>query len=224
MCPPGAARFVARQLEAAEVTGRRVLEVGSHDPARVVRGIVEPMAPREHIGVDIVDGPGVDEVCPAERILARFGPGSFDIVVCTEVLERVRDWRLVVHNLKGVLARDGVLIATTRSPGFEFHGFPLDLWRYRPEDVSTIFGEMRIEALEQYPTDPPGVFFRARAVPYSVSPDLSSYRLYSVDQEAPGTYGHRARCRRRLRACRGQHPHVARSSASYAGPDPSRHQ
>jgi SAM-dependent methyltransferase len=180
MCPPGAADFVARHLEYREVVGRRVLEVGSHDPDGVVRSIVGPLRPAQYIGADVVVGPGVDIVCPAEQVLEHFGPGSFDIVVTTEVLEHVRDWRLVVHNLKGVLRDGGMLLVTTRSVGFEFHGYPLDFWRYQPADISNIFGELIIDAIECDLVDPPGVFFRVRCVRPFAERDLTSYRLYSV--------------------------------------------
>jgi SAM-dependent methyltransferase len=180
MCPPGAARFVARQVELHDVRGRRVLEVGSHDPNAVVRSIVEPLQPGEYIGVDVAAGDGVDMVCPAERLLDQFGAASFDLVVCTEVLEHVRDWRLVVRNVKGVLRDGGLLVATTRSRGFEFHGYPLDFWRYQREDIQAIFGDLDIEALEEDPEDPPGVFFRARRVVPFEERDLTAYLLYSV--------------------------------------------
>jgi SAM-dependent methyltransferase len=117
MCPRRAARFVACHLAPSDVTDRRILEIGSHDPKGVVRSIVEPLRPREYIGVDLVMGSGVDIVCSAERVLDRFGFGSFDVVVCAEVLEHVRDWRLVAHNLKGVLRGEGVLVATTARAG-----------------------------------------------------------------------------------------------------------
>jgi 2-polyprenyl-3-methyl-5-hydroxy-6-metoxy-1,4-benzoquinol methylase len=42
-------------------------------------------------------------VLSAERLLEYFGPESFDVVIATELLERVLDWRLVVNNLKGVV-------------------------------------------------------------------------------------------------------------------------
>lgn len=180
MWPPGAARFVQRQVKLHDVSGRRVLEVGSNDPNAVVRSIVEPLQPADYIGVDVAAGAGVDMVCPAERLLDQFGPGSFDLVVSTEVLEHVRDWRLVVHNLKGVLCDGGLLVATTRSRGFEFHGYPLDFWRYQPEDIQAIFGDLDIEALEEDREDPPGVFFRARRVAPFEEQDLTAYRLYSV--------------------------------------------
>jgi SAM-dependent methyltransferase len=180
MCPPAAQRFVQCQLRPEDVCGRSVLEVGSCDPDAVVRSIVMPLRPAQYTGVDLFPGPGVDVVCPAERLLGRFAPESFDLVISTEVLEHVRDWRRVVHNLKKVLREDAILIATTRSPGFEFHGYPLDFWRFEPEDVSEIFGDLKIETIERDPDDPPGVFFRAQRPQGLTERDLDDYPLYSV--------------------------------------------
>jgi SAM-dependent methyltransferase len=171
---------VERQLKAEDVRGRSVLEVGSRDPGADARSIVMPLRPAQYTGVDLVPGPGVDVVCPAERLLERFAPESFDVVISTEVLEHVRDWHRVVHNLKAVLREYSILIATTRSPGFEFHGFPLDFWRFAPEDVSEIFGDLEIEAIERDTDDPPGVFFRARRPRSFTERDLAAYPLYSV--------------------------------------------
>ena len=180
MCPPGAKRFVERQLKGEDVRGRKVLEVGSGDPECWLRNIVMPLQPAQYIGVDLLPGPGVDVVCPAERLLDRFAPESFDMVISTEVLEHVRDWRAVVHNLKTVLREDAVLILTTRSPGFEFHGYPLDFWRFTPEDVSEIFGDLEIEVTERDTDNPPGVFFKARRTGSFTERNLDGYPLYSV--------------------------------------------
>ena len=45
---------------------------------------------------------------PAERLVDYFGPESFDVVVSTEVVEHVLDWRLVINNMKVVLKRGGL--------------------------------------------------------------------------------------------------------------------
>jgi hypothetical protein len=150
--------------------------VGSHDTASVVRNILTRHDPVDYVGVDLAPGPGVDVVCPAEGLLAEFGPESFDVLVTTELLEHVRDWRAVVHNLKCVLRDGGVLVGTTRSPGFEFHGYTLDFWRYDIDDIRTIFGDFDIETLEEDPDDP-GVFFRARRPALFHERDLTDRRL-----------------------------------------------
>lgn len=180
MCPPGAKRFVERELRTCDVSGRRVLEVGSGDPECWVRKIVMSLQPAQYIGVDLVPGPGVDVACCAEQLLDHFAPGSFDIVISTEVLEHVQDWRAVVHNLKILLRENGILIITTRSPGFEFHGFPLDFWRFTPEDISEIFGDLNVSELEPDIEDPPGVFLRACRPRDFTERNLDACRLYSV--------------------------------------------
>jgi SAM-dependent methyltransferase len=180
MCPPGARRFVERQITAEDVCGRTVLEVGSRDAGAATRSIVMPLHPAQYTGVDLVPGPGVDIVCPAERLLDRFAPESFDVVISTEMLEHVRDWHRVVHNLKAVLRETSILIVTTRSPGFEFHGAPLDFWRFEPADVCEIFGDLEIEVIERDTHDPPGVFVRARRPASFAERNLDAYPLYSV--------------------------------------------
>ena len=109
MCNAQCIDFVASVLTAGDVAGRDVLEVGALDVNGTVRPVVEALGPASYIGVDLEHGPGVDEVLPAEDLLDRFGPGAFDVVISTELLEHVRDWRLVVRNLK--------LGAPPRGPG-----------------------------------------------------------------------------------------------------------
>lgn len=154
--------------------------MGSRDSGAWVRNIVMPLGPARYVGTDLIPGPGVDVVSPAERLLDHFAPQSFDIVISTEVIEHVRDWRAVAHNLKAVLRERAILIVTTRSPGFEFHGYPLDFWRFTPEDISEIFGDLEIEAIEKDTQDPPGVFFRARRPPGFTEGDVNDHSLYSV--------------------------------------------
>jgi SAM-dependent methyltransferase len=180
MVPPCAKRFVQDQLKPEDVAARSVLEVGSRDPMAEVRNIILPLGPAQYTGMDMFPGPGVDVVCSAERLLDHFAPKSFDVVVSTEVLEHVRDWRRVTHNLKHLLRDDGILISTTRSRGYEFHGYPLDFWRFEPEDISEIFGDLEIETIERDSDDPPGVFFRARRTASFTEKDLGTYALYSV--------------------------------------------
>ncbi|MGC9069640.1 MAG: class I SAM-dependent methyltransferase, partial [Thermoprotei archaeon] len=66
-------------------------------------------SPKEYIGVDIEPGKFVDVVLPAERLVEHFGPESFDVVISTETLEHVQDWRLVINNMKKVLKRGGYI-------------------------------------------------------------------------------------------------------------------
>jgi SAM-dependent methyltransferase len=162
LCNQACLDFAADAVTAEIVAGARVLEVGSADLNGSVRSLVVGLGPASYLGVDLVAGPGVDEICDAGELAVRFGRGSFDLVVSTEMLEHVRDWRAAVTNLKLMLCVGGWLLVTTRSLGFPFHGYPEDHWRYEVDDMRTIFADFDITLL--VPDTPPsyGVFMLAR--------------------------------------------------------------
>src|SRR5262245_791858 len=129
MCNQACIAFGTQQLGAGDIAGKRVLEVGSRivqSPDLTLRPHLVSLRPSLLLGVDAEPGQGVDRVVDAGALVDTFGPGAFDTVVCTEVVEHVRDWRSVFTNLKGVLRPGGVLLLTTRSPGFPYHGWPHD--------------------------------------------------------------------------------------------------
>jgi len=109
----------------------------------------------------------------------RFGESAFDVLISTELLEHVRDWRAVVSNFKRVVKPHGLLLATTRSFGVDFHRHPFDYWRYDRSDFEVIFADCSIESLVLDPTDP-GLFVKARKPDRFVERDLSGHRLYSI--------------------------------------------
>lgn len=180
MCTNGCLDFTRSHLSTEDVRGREVLEVGSRDYNGTVRGVVEPLGPARYVGVDMLAGPGVDVVSRAEALVGRFGADSFDLVVSTELLEHAQDWREVVSNLKRVTRAGGLLLLTTRSKGFPFHGCPLDFWRFEEDDFRTIFSDFTIETLEQDAPQTPGVFLRARKPMTFVETDLAAHELYSI--------------------------------------------
>ena len=179
MCNVSSLAFGVRSLERSTIAGKRVLEVGSLDVNGGLRSVLEHYAPSEYVGVDLVAGPGVDVVCRGEELVATFGHDSFDVVVATEVLEHVRDWRTLVTNLKRVCRPGGRLVITTRSPGFPFHGYPHDYWRFQPDDFRTIFADCHIEALEDDGAAP-GVFLSAVKPDDFDEVDLSDLAIHSV--------------------------------------------
>jgi SAM-dependent methyltransferase len=171
--------FGAKLLRREDVEGKRVIEVGSYDVNGSLRPLLTSWKPAEYVGSDIVNGPGVDVICEAEKLVDRFGEGRFDLVVCTEVLEHTRYWRSVVHNLKHVTAPGGLLLVTTRGPGFAFHAWPNDFWRYDVEDFGRIFSDFEALALEADP-EAPGVFTYLRRPADLKDADLSGIALNSM--------------------------------------------
>ncbi|HSS34847.1 MAG TPA: class I SAM-dependent methyltransferase, partial [Patescibacteria group bacterium] len=178
MCNLTGIAFGQRVLQPADVAGRGVLEVGSLDVNGSIRPFVESLQPGRYVGVDIAPGPRVDEVVDASKLIERFGAESFDVVITTEMLEHIRPWRIVIHNLKGVLRPGGVLLVTTRSIGFPYHGYPHDFWRYEPEDMRAIFADFEIDTIER-DTDSPGIFVLARK-PTSYAEKRPSLELFSI--------------------------------------------
>ncbi len=162
--------------------GKRVLEVGSYDYNGSTRSDIVRFQPSQYLGVDIQQGPGVDEVADICDLTQRFGAEAFDVVVTTEVLEHVENWRCAFANLKTVLAPGGLLVLTTRSRGFGYHAAPYDFWRYELDDMKIILADLDIETLESDDPSEPGVFVRARK-PLQARPlivPLEAYALFSI--------------------------------------------
>jgi SAM-dependent methyltransferase len=184
MCTIECIYFGARNLSKEEVAGKRVLEIGSYNVNGSLRQIVKSWYPAEYIGVDIEKGPGVDVICKGEDLLRVFGKESFDIILCTEVMEHVVDWKKIISIIKNICRKNGIILLTTVSYGFRYHPYPLDLWRYETEDLEAIFGDCEILRLEGDPVKH-GVYIKVKKPERFAEVDLKDYKLYNmvVDQK-----------------------------------------
>lgn len=175
--------FLRRDVSVLEIAGRDVLEVGSQNVNGSPREVLMPHSPSLYVGVDFAPGRDVDHVLDVQKESFRqfFYPKLWDVVVSTEMLEHVEDWRSAVSNLKRVLVDGGLLILTTRGPGFPYHGYPHDYWRYTVTDFARIFADMEIAILKD-DTDPkaPGVFLKAVKRPVDFEVDLSEIQVRPV--------------------------------------------
>lgn len=174
---PSVIDFLRRRIDAFEISGKSVLEVGSYNVNGSPREVLEPMKPGSYLGVDSQPGPCVDKVVAADDLVREFGEERFDVVVSTEMLEHVRDWRKIVSQLKAVLKLGGLLLVTTRSPGFPYHAYPEDHWRFTLEDFRKIFFDMDILELERDLPNMPGVLLKARKTGLLPPPDLATINL-----------------------------------------------
>jgi SAM-dependent methyltransferase len=179
MCDQMCLDFARSALDAQDIAGKSVLEVGSLDVNGSARSVLQPLNPATYVGVDIASGRGVDVVCASEDLVKQFGRESFDVVVSTEMLEHVLDWRRVVSNLKNVMKPGGSLVITTRRIGFPFHGYPYDFWRYEREDFEVMFSDLEIRRLDCDDASH-GIFLRAVRPDHFVENDLTTHRLFSI--------------------------------------------
>jgi SAM-dependent methyltransferase len=179
MCNAACLQFAENTLSEPDLEGKNVLEVGSLNVNGSVRRLVTSCRPSRYLGVDVVSGPGVDEICDIQELTRRYGRDRYDVVICTEVLEHVKKWRAAISNLKNVLKEGGLVLITTRSQGFPHHGYPDDFWRYDVADLRIIFSDFFIEHLTPDPSSP-GVFLKARKNAPFREGSLDSHKLYSV--------------------------------------------
>jgi SAM-dependent methyltransferase len=114
----------------------KVLEVGSLNINGTVRSVIKN---KNYIGIDAVAGNGVDVVMDLFDIDIKFEVGSFDIVVSCELLEHVEDWFGAIQKMWKMLRPQGQLVLTTRRPGFGYHAYPNDFWRFTTSDLKKAF-------------------------------------------------------------------------------------
>jgi len=179
MCHVSCIVFGVNNFSEAEIENKRIIEIGSYQVNGSIRPIFEKYHPSEYIGVDIESGPGVDIICEAEYLTDKFGTECFNVVICTEMLEHVRDWRTTIKNIKELCKQDGLIFISTRSFGFPYHAYPNDYWRYELNDMKEIFSDCEIIILES-DLQEPGVFLKVRKPANFAENDLSEISLYSI--------------------------------------------
>lgn len=167
----------------------KIIEVGSLVVNGTIRDIVLKHNPESYIGIDFLPGDGVDKVMNAEDLVKEFGENSFDTVISTEMLEHALNWQECVDQMKLICKR--WIVITTRSPGFGYHEYPTDEWRYTIADMTNIFRDFKIHFLGPDP-QVDGVFMIAEKIGNPLA-DLSGIKLIKpVKPEgyvrpAPGT-------------------------------------
>lgn len=182
MCNRNCIGFVERTVLPRDIIYKRVLEVGSLDVNGSVKPFIMQFKPYEYIGVDIQSGPSVDILCKAENLVDIFGPQSFDLVISTEMMEHIFDWKAAIDNMKTVLRPSGYIVITTRSLGFPRHDHPADYWRFDVEDMYRIFADYMIESVASDEQEP-GVFIKAMKITDKNCINLAPYRLYSMVEQ-----------------------------------------
>lgn len=72
-----------------------------------------------------------------------FEDASFEVVVCSEMLEHADNPQKVISEIKRVLKPEGRVVLTTRF-AFPIHDAPNDYWRFTPYGLRKLFSEFEI--------------------------------------------------------------------------------
>lgn len=122
-------RWVEARVRNLGIAEAKVLELGS----LIVNGSARELFSGEYVGLDLIEGEGVDVVADAHRL--PFPVDSFDVVLCTEMVEHDSAFWLTMFEAGRVLCPGGHLLLTTRGNGFRYHGFPFDYWRFTADGM-----------------------------------------------------------------------------------------
>lgn len=119
-------------------TFQKVLEIGSRDINGSVKGLLNWT---EYIGLDIIDDKSVDVVDDAMNIQKHWVDETFDLVICVETLEHVKNPTRVVELMRNVLKKGGWMLITTPSIGHPEHDWPSDYYRFFENTYRDVFFE-----------------------------------------------------------------------------------
>lgn len=120
MSHAGQLGFIAACVDANRelVHGASVLEVGSYDVNGSVRRLFA--AADRYLGVDLVQGPGVDVVVAGKDYNS--SDGSFDVTLSGECFEHDEDWRETFAAMVRLTRPGGLVVFTCASRGRIEHG------------------------------------------------------------------------------------------------------
>jgi len=172
-----------------------ILEVGSLDVNGSPRDVCQNNY-ASYVGVDLVLGPGVDVVCDVEELPDNpVGQQKYDVVISTEMLEHAHNWNIALFNLLDVVSVGGILVLTTRSPGFEYHPYPEDNWRFIVEDFQFLFPpddlSFKLLVVEPDPDTRNGISCGVGIIVQKISLDIehiqerfNNFKAYNVHTES----------------------------------------
>jgi SAM-dependent methyltransferase len=90
----------------------------------------------EYVGVDVVENPAAELLGPVEALPVE--DASFDVVLCTQVLEHCDDPAQAVRELRRVIRPGGRVLASTHGVQV-YHPSPADYWRWTHEGLHRLF-------------------------------------------------------------------------------------
>jgi SAM-dependent methyltransferase len=90
----------------------------------------------EYVGLDVVENPAAELLGSVEALPV--DDASFDVVLCTQVLEHCDDPAQAVRELRRVTRAGGRVLASTHGVQV-YHPSPVDYWRWTHEGLHRLF-------------------------------------------------------------------------------------
>ena len=126
-------------------SGLRLLDIGCGERP------YERLFHADYVGVDLNPRPTADALARAERL--PFRDESFDVAVCTQVLEHVLDPGSVLQETRRVLRKEGLFFLSTHGVWLEKHE-AADYWRWTLDGLTRILTAAGFEILRTASMNP----------------------------------------------------------------------
>ena len=177
----------ARDVAAALPIAEPLVEIGARAAAGQegiadLRGI---FGASQHIGCDIQEGPGVDQIEDVHAL--SFEDDAVGTVICLETLEHVADPLRAVQEMHRILRPGGVL-AISSLMFFPIHAHPWDFWRFTPEGFELLLEpfESKLVVAQGWDLMPEGVFGVGVKGPATLEPGMLERTQRIADEWGAG--------------------------------------
>ena len=126
--------WISRMNKEYGIRPAKVLDVGSYDYNGNPRSLFPDS---EYIGIDVKEGPNVDIVMDARKVIYEYGTRVFDAVLCLYVFEHIPRIYPVSHSTYFVLKTGGYFYLSVPDFGYPYHQAP-DYWRFSEDTVRDV--------------------------------------------------------------------------------------
>ena len=170
----------------AELLRGPYLEIGSQDYGNTqpLRSVFAASG-EEYVGIDMLDGPGVDRVvdllAPFETIDKQLDHRRFGSIFSFSVMEHCENPFRMAEHMTRLLAPGGHICLSVPF-AWEFHGYPSDYWRFTVEGIKKLFPDIEwvADSSQWHSTRPSDV--------HKMDPELGVVYLKSRMHRQQGRY------------------------------------
>jgi len=98
----------------------RVIEIGSYDVNGEIRSLFRDMPLDEYLGVDLIEGPGVDLVCHGHEV--SLPQETYDLAISVECFEHDPFWKQTFEKMVDLVKPGGWVVFSCATKGRPEHG------------------------------------------------------------------------------------------------------